>query len=132
MMMDTLANALVTLKNCELRGKREAVIMPASKLVAMTLRTLQRYGYIGEFEYIDDGRSGKIKVQLLGRINDAGVIKPRMSIKYAELRSMPDWLRKILPSRDIGLLILSTPQGVMSHKEALERGIGGILLAYVY
>ncbi|MFN3268070.1 MAG: 30S ribosomal protein S8 [Zestosphaera sp.] len=131
-MMDTLANALVTLKNCELRGKREAVIMPASKLIAMTLRTLQRYGYIGEFEYIDDGRSGKIKVQLLGRINDAGVIKPRMPIKYVELRSMPDWLRKILPSRDIGLLILSTPQGVMSHKEALERRIGGILLAYVY
>jgi small subunit ribosomal protein S8 len=45
---------------------------------------------------------------------------------------MPDWLRKILPSRDIGLLILSTPQGVMSHKEALERKIGGVLLAYVY
>ncbi|MEO3992887.1 MAG: 30S ribosomal protein S8 [Desulfurococcaceae archaeon TW002] len=131
-MMDTLANALVTLKNCELRGKREAIIIPASKLIAMTLRTLQRYGYIGEFEYIDDGRSGKIKVQLLGRINNAGVIKPRTPIKYAELRSMPDWLRKILPSRDIGLLILSTPQGVMSHKEALEKRIGGILLAYVY
>lgn len=131
-MMDTLANALTTLKNSEFRGRREAVIMPASKLIAMVLRVLQKYGYVGEFEYIDDGRSGKIKVQLLGRINNAGVIKPRVPINYAELRSMPDWLKEILPSRDIGLLILSTPQGVVSHKEALERKIGGILLAYVY
>ncbi|MEM3948712.1 MAG: 30S ribosomal protein S8, partial [Zestosphaera sp.] len=109
-----------------------AVIMPASKLIAMVLRVLQKYGYVGEFEYIDDGRSGKIKVQLLGRINNVGVIKPRVPIKYAELRSMPDWLKEILPSRDIGLLILSTPQGVISHKEALERKVGGVLLAYIY
>lgn len=130
--MDTLANALTTLKNSELRGRREAVIMPASKLIAMVLRVLQKYGYVGEFEYIDDGRSGKIKVQLLGRINNAGVVRPRVPINYTELRSMPDWLKEILPSRDIGLLIISTSQGVVSHKEALERKIGGILLAYVY
>lgn len=131
-MMDTLSNALTTLKNSEARGKGEAVIMPASKLVAMVLRVMQRYGYVGEFEYIDDGRSGKIKVQLLGRINDAGVVKPRTPIKYAELRSLPVWLMKLLPSRDIGLLILSTPQGVISHKDALERKVGGVILAYVY
>ncbi|MEM2021716.1 MAG: 30S ribosomal protein S8 [Zestosphaera sp.] len=131
-MMDTLSNALTTLKNSEARGKGEAVIMPASKLVAMVLRVMQRYGYVGEFEYIDDGRSGKIKVQLLGRINDAGVVKPRTPIKYTELRSLPVWLMKLLPSRDIGLLILSTPQGVISHKDALERKVGGVILAYVY
>ncbi len=131
-MMDTLSNALTTLKNSEVRGKGEAVIAPASKLVAMVLRVMQRYGYVGEFEYIDDGRSGKIKVQLLGRINDAGVVKPRTSVKYAELRSLPVWLMKLLPSRDIGLLILSTPQGVISHKDALERKVGGVILAYVY
>jgi len=130
--MDPLANALTTLMNNEMRGRKEAVITPASKLIAMVLRVMQKNGYIGEFELIDDGRWGKIKVQLLGRINKVGVIKPRQSIKYNELRQMPDWLRKYLPSRDIGILIISTPQGVISHREALEKRIGGILLAYVY
>ncbi len=130
--MDTLANALSTIMNNEMRGKKEAIIMPSSKLIAMVLRVMQKYGYIGEFEHIDDGRWGKIKVQLLGRINKTGVIKPRMSVTYKELAKMPDWLREYLPSRDIGVLILTTPQGVMSHREALEKKIGGILLAYVY
>ncbi|MCD6278890.1 MAG: 30S ribosomal protein S8 [Desulfurococcales archaeon] len=130
--MDPLANALSTIVNNELRGNREAVITPASKLIAMVLRVMQKYGYIGEFEHIDDGRWGKIKVQLLGRINRCGVIKPRSSVKYRDLREMPQWLRKFLPSRDIGIIILSTPQGVMSHREALEKRIGGVLLAYVY
>jgi len=130
--VDPLANALSTIMNNEMRGNREAIIMPASKLIAMVLRVMQKYGYIGEFEHIDDGRWGKIKVQLLGRINKCGVIKPRFSVKYKELREMPQWLRKYLPSRDIGIIIISTPQGVMSHHEALERRIGGVLLAYVY
>jgi len=130
--IDPLANALSTIMNNEMRGHKEAIITPASKLIAMVLRVMQKYGYIGEFEHIDDGRWGKIKVQLLGRINKCGVIKPRFSVKYRDLREMPHWLRKYLPSRDIGILILSTPQGVMSHREALEKKIGGVLLAYVY
>jgi len=131
-MMDTLANALASIMNNEVRGKKEAVIMPASKLIANVLRVFQKEGYIGEFEYIDDGRWGKIKVQLLGRINKCGVIKPRISVKYHELLEMSEWLRKYLPSRDIGIIVLSTSQGVMSHREAIAKRIGGIVLAYVY
>lgn len=131
-MMDTLANALATIQNAEMRGKSEAIIMPASKLIASVLRVLQQEGYIGEFEYIDDGRWGKFRVQLLGRINKIGVIKPRLPVSYRELARMPEWLRKYLASRDIGVIILSTNQGVMTHREALKRRIGGILLAYVY
>ncbi|MEM0505780.1 MAG: 30S ribosomal protein S8, partial [Thermosphaera sp.] len=67
--MDVLSNALSAIYNAEVRAKSEVVLWPASKLVLNVLRVLQREGYIGEFEYIDDGRWGKIKVQLLGRIN---------------------------------------------------------------
>ncbi len=131
-MLDTLANALTTIYNNELRAKKEALIMPASKLIASVLMVMQREGYIGEFEYIDDGRWGKFKVQLLGRINKCGVIKPRYPVSYRDLVKMPHWLRKYLPSKDIGVLILSTPHGVMTHREALKKRVGGVLLAYVY
>jgi len=93
---------------------------------------MQREGYIGEFEYIDDGRWGKIKVQLLGRINKCGVIKPRISVKYVDLLKIPEFIRKYLPSYDTGVIIISTPYGVISHKEAIKKRTGGILLAYVY
>jgi len=131
-MLDTLANALAAITNAEMRRKSEVVIWPASKLIARVLRVMQRYGYVGEFEYIDDGRWGKIKVQLLGRINKAGAIKPRLPVSYKDLQTPPHWVRRFLPSRDIGILILTTSKGVLSHKEALEMKVGGILIAYVY
>ncbi|MEM4843137.1 MAG: 30S ribosomal protein S8, partial [Ignisphaera sp.] len=56
----------------------------------------------------------------------------RWSITYRELLALPYRIRRYLPSRDIGILIISTSQGVISHKEAIEMKVGGILLAYVY
>ncbi|MEM1644286.1 MAG: 30S ribosomal protein S8 [Ignisphaera sp.] len=131
-MLDTLANAMATIMNAEMRRKNEAVIWPASKLIIRVLRVMQKHGYIGEFEYVDDGRWGKIVVQLLGRINTCGVIKPRYPVKWEDLVRMPQWMQKYLPSRDIGIIVLTTSKGVMSHKEAIEAHTGGILLAYVY
>jgi len=127
--MDVLANGLTTILNNELRNKRECVISPASKLLGKVLRVMQLHGYIGEFEFIDDGRTGKFKVQLLGRINKCGAIKPRFAVAVDEIE---DWEKKFLPSRDVGLLIISTSKGVLSHREAKEKKIGGRLLAFVY
>jgi len=127
--MDPLANGLTTIMNNEIRNKRECVISPASKLLGMVLRVMQLNGYIGEFELIDDGRSGKFRVQLLGRINKCGVIKPRYPTKLDEFE---EWEKRFLPSKDVGILIISTPYGVMSHKEAKKKRTGGRLLAFVY
>ncbi|MGQ9507245.1 MAG: 30S ribosomal protein S8 [Candidatus Bathycorpusculaceae bacterium] len=127
--MDTLANGLITIMNNEMRNKRECVISPASKLLGKVLRIMQLNGYIGELEFVDDGRSGKFKVQLLGRINKCGAIKPRFAVKVDEFE---EWEKKFLPSRDVGILIISTPKGVLSHKEAKEKHLGGRLTAFVY
>ncbi len=127
--IDPLANTLSTIWNNEMRGKKECITYPASKFVAEVLRVMQRAGYIGEFEYIDDGRGGKFRIQLLGRINKCGVIKPRFPVKKNEFE---EWEKRYLPARDIGILIVSTPKGVMTHREAKKLGIGGVLVAYVY
>ncbi len=128
-LLDVLANALVMIKNAEMRGHKQVVIWPISKLVGNVLRVMQRYGYIGEIEYIDDGRGGKFIVQLLGKINDCGVIKPRFPVKWREIHK---WEEKYLPAKDVGILVISTPKGVMSHHEAKAQRLGGVLLAYVY
>jgi len=127
--MDTLTNGLITIINNEMRNKRECVISPASKLLGRVLRIMQLNGFIGEFEFIDDGRSGKFKVQLLGRINKCGAVRPRFAVKYDEFET---WEKKFLPSRDVGIMVVSTSQGVIAHREAEEKNLGGRLLAFVY
>lgn len=128
-MMDTLANGLTIIMNSELRNKMECVISPASKLLGQVLRVMQLNGFIGEFEFIDDGRSGKFRVQLLGRINKCGAIKPRYPVRADEFEM---WEKRFLPSRDFGILIVSTSHGLLPHREAKEKKIGGRLLAFVY
>jgi len=128
-LLDPLANALSTLSNNERRHKRECIVWPASKLMGQVLRVMQKNGYIGEFEYIDDERSGKFRVQLLGRINSCAVVKPRYSVKADRIE---EWEKRFLPSREVGLLIMSSPGEVLSQREAKEHKVGGRLLAYVY
>jgi small subunit ribosomal protein S8 len=126
---DPLADALSTIQNNEERRKHECIIQPASKLIGQVLRILQQKGYVGSFEYIDDGRAGKFNVQLLGRINKCGVIKPRYSVKVTKLE---DWEKRFLPGRNFGMLVMTTPNGVLAHTDAHQQNIGGNLLAYVY
>ena len=127
--VDTLANGLTTLMNNELRNKTSCVVSPASKLLGRILRVLQLNGYVGEFEFIEDGRSGKFRVQLLGRINRCGAIKPHYSVRA---ESFENWEKTFLPAREMGILVVSTPFGVISHKEAKQKNVGGKLLAFVY
>ncbi len=128
-LMDPLAHAFSTIVNNEARYKHECVVEPASKLLGQVLRVIQKNGYLGEFEFVDDGRSGKFKIQLLGRINKCGVVKPNFSVKVDRIEMFEE---RYLPSRDVGILILSTPKGVVSHKEAINLQTGGKILAYVY
>ena len=128
-LVNPMAHALSTIFNNEGRYKHECIVRPASKLLGQVLRVMQKNGYLGEFEFVDDGRAGKFRVQLLGRINKCGVIKPNFSVRIAEIETFE---KRYLPSREVGVLILSTPTGVISHKEAREARTGGKLLAYVY
>jgi small subunit ribosomal protein S8 len=127
--MNPLSNALSTIYNHEERRKRECIIWPASKLIGLVLRVMQKNGYIGEFEFIDDGRAGKFRVQLLGRINRCGAVRPHYPVKVEDLE---EWEKRYLPSRDIGILVLTTPKGILSNREAKDLRVGGRLLAYVY
>jgi small subunit ribosomal protein S8 len=129
MLMDPLANALSIIKNCENARKREAIITPASKLIGNVLRVMQQEGFIGEFEFVDDGRAGKFRVQLLGKINNCGVVKPRFAVKRDQYEK---WEKRFLPAVGFGILIVSTQKGVMAHATAIEQGMGGRLIAYVY
>ena len=127
--INILANLFTTIFNTEDRRKEQCVILPTSKIALQVLKTLKNEGYIGEFEEIDDKRGGKFIIQLLAKITKCGVVTPRFKVKKDEYN---EWEQKFLPSYDRGMLIITTNQGVMSHHEAANKGIGGFLIGYVY
>lgn len=86
-------------------------------------------GYIGEFEEVDDHRSGKIVIQLNGRLNKTGVISPRYNI---QLRDLEKWVVKLLPSRQFGYIVLTTSAGIMDHEEARRKHVAGKILGFFY
>lgn len=125
---DPLADMLCILKNAEAIGKHEC-ITPSSKLIEGVLKIIQKHKYVGKFEYIEDGRGGKFKVELLGKINDCNVIKPRFSTTKDEFIKFE---KRFLPAADVGILILTTSKGIMDQREARKQNTGGTLLSYVY
>ena len=129
MSVDPLADVLSKIKNYERARKREVVVGPASRMVEAVLRIMREEGFVGELERIEDERGGKFRVELMGKINDCGVVKPRLAVKHAEYER---WEKRFLPAAGFGTLIVSTPKGVMPHVKAKEQGSGGRLLAFVY
>ncbi|KAG5421116.1 RPS14B [Candida metapsilosis] len=115
-----LADALNAINNAEKTGKRQVLIKPSSKVIIRFLTVMQKHGYIGEFEYIDDHRSGKIVVQLNGRLNKCGVISPRFNVKIGDIER---WTDNLLPARQFGYVILTTSAGIMDHEEARRKHV---------
>ncbi len=127
--MDTLANALNCLKVAEIKGKTQAKLKPASRVIREVLLLLQKKGYVGEFKFVDDGKSGEFVVTLAGKINDAGAVKPRFAVSK---KTWEKFETRFLPAKGVGILVVSTPQGIMSHTEAQEKNLGGRLLCFVF
>ncbi|KAI8625286.1 40S ribosomal protein S22 [Xylariaceae sp. FL1651] len=124
-----LNDALNAINNAEKTGKRQVLIRPSSKVIVKFLTVMQKKGYIGEFEEVDDHRSGKIVVQLNGRINKTGVISPRYNVHLSQLEK---WVVKLLPARQFGYIILTTSAGIMDHEEARRRHVAGKILGFFY
>lgn len=125
---DLLSDVMYVLNNAEEIGERFCNV-PASSLVKNVLMVMQKAGYISSFEFIDDGKSGSFRVELVGKINKSRSIRPRFAVKKDEYEK---WESRYLPSKGFGILIVSTPKGVMSQKDAAAAGTGGRLLGYVY
>lgn len=151
--ISVLNDTLKSIYNAEKSGKRQVLVRPVSKVVIKFLSVMQKHGktiishylfgfvanllyflllfigYIDEFEIIDDHRSGKIVVQLNGRLNKCGVISPRFDVKLPELEN---WINNLLPSRQFGFVVLTTSAGIMDHEEARRKHTGGKILGYFY
>jgi small subunit ribosomal protein S8 len=126
---DPLANVLSKINNFEQTNKREVITKNNSKVIRKVLDIMADNGYIGGYEVIEDAKGDMLKITLLGNINETGVVKPRFSLNKDEYEK---WEKRYLPARDFGIIVLSTSDGVMTHYDAKEAGVGGRLISYCY
>merc|ERR1712014_24487 len=127
--VSVLRDALNGIVNAEKRGKRQVLIRPNSKVVIKFMQVMQKHGYIGDLEIVDDHRSGKVVVDLVGRINKCGVISPRFDVVLPAIEQLAS---NILPSRQFGHLVLTTPYGIMTHEEARRKHTGGKIVGFFF
>ena len=127
--INIVADALRSIVNAERMGKKQVMLTTSSKTLVRFLRVMQKHGYIGEFEIVDDHRSQKVVVELIGRINKCGVISPRFDIT---INKYEKWCNNVLPSRQFGYLVMTTPYGIMDHEEARKIHTGGKILGFFY
>ena len=129
-MTDPIADMLTRIRNAN-QAKHLSVTMPASRLKLEILNVLKNEGYISEYEKVEDGKQGVIKVTLKYN-NKERVIQGLKKISKPGLRvyAKSSELPKVL--NGLGVAIVSTSGGVMSDREARQKNLGGEVLAFVW
>jgi len=127
---DPIADMLTRIRNANRVG-RKLVVIPRSKICSGIAQVLKDEGFIDDFDAIDDGKQGSIRVKLRYTINGEKVIHEikRVSKSGCRVYSGVEGLPSILEG--MGISIVSTSKGVMSDRKAREANVGGELLCQV-
>ena len=124
MSQDIVADALNMTMNALRAGKSEVVVSSHSKLLLSVLAIAKLKGYVKDYK--TDGKRVHIN---LGKLNMCKAVKPRFIVKSSDIEK---YIKRYLPAKNLGTIIISTSQGLMTHQTALEKNIGGALIAYIY
>lgn len=123
MSQDIVSDTLNQMMNAKKANKTSIVVTRYSGLLIRVLEMMKQYGYI-EYELTDN----KLKINLKD-VSECKSIKPRYTVGKSEVEK---YVRRFLPARNFGYVLVSTSKGLMTHQEAQENKIGGSLIAYFY
>jgi small subunit ribosomal protein S15Ae len=123
MSQDIVSDVLNEIMNAKKAKKSTLVITKSSKLLINILDLMKQYGYI-DYELTD----AKLIINI-NDVNECSSIKPRYTV---DVKNIDKYMRRYLPARNFGYVLISTSKGLMTHEEALNNKIGGSLIAYFY
>jgi len=123
MAQDIISDALNQIMNAKKAEKIELSLKRYSKFLIEVLNKMKERGHI-DFKIEDK----KLVIKIL-RINECKAIKPRFNVGKDQIER---YARRFLPSRNFGLILVSTSQGLINHFEAQDKKLGGSLIAYFY
>jgi small subunit ribosomal protein S8 len=120
---DVVSDALNQIMNAKRAGKTKIRIKKHSKILKNILDIAKESGTL---DYKIIGKEIEIEIK---QLNEIKAIKPRFTVSVKQIES---YVRRFLPARDFGVVIISTNQGLMKHYDALEKNVGGCLIAYIF
>ncbi|MBT3404831.1 30S ribosomal protein S8 [archaeon] len=123
---DTVADALNMIRNAKKARKDIIVVKRISNVLIEVLKIMKQEGAIKKYKINPKEKTLEIEI---GNLMDCKSIKPRFTVDKDQIEN---YRRRYLPSRNMGVVIVSTNKGLMTHTEAQEEGIGGCLIAYFY
>ena len=128
---DPIADMLTRIRNAN-NAKHDTVDVPASNMKKAIAQILLEEGYIKNFQLIDDGTQGVIRITLKYNAGKATVLSGLRRVSKPGLRvyAGADELPRVL--RGLGTAIVSTSKGVMTDKKAREAHVGGEVLAFIW
>lgn len=129
-MTDPVADLLTRIRNAS-RARHETVDVPSSKLKLEIVRILKEEGYIANFSFAEDDKQGMIRIQLRYAAGKSPVITTleRVSRPGCRVYSGKGEIPSVLGG--MGICIVSTSQGVLTGKQAQEKGLGGEVLCAI-
>lgn len=125
MSQDIVADTLNQIMNAKRAGHRTVSVKRHSVFLMSVLSIGKLKGYIKDFRVT----KRDLDIELGETLNSCLAIKPRHLVKADEIMK---YVRRYLPSRHMGIVIISTSEGLMTHHTAVEKGIGGSIIAYFY
>ena len=123
MSQDIIADGLNQIMNAKKARKEKVVIKKHSKLFENILKIAKDSGYLNY------SIKEKDLIINFNKINEIRAIKPRFSVS---IKTINKYVKRFLPAKNFGFLIISTNQGLMKHEEAEEKNLGGCLIAYIF
>ena len=128
---DPIADMLTRIRNAN-NAKHDTVDVPASNRKKAIAQILLEEGYIKNFQLIDDGTQGVIRITLKYNAGKEKVLSGLRRVSKPGLRvyAGADELPRVL--RGLGTAIVSTSKGVMTDKKAREAHVGGEVLAFIW
>lgn len=126
MAQDIVADALNMMKNAKKARKDSVKIKRISNLLIEILKIMKRKDAIKRYKLNPKEKTVDVD---LGDFIECKAIKPRFTVDKTQIEK---YRRRYLPARNLGTLIVSTNKGLITHEEAFEQNIGGILISYFY
>ncbi|HYH04823.1 MAG TPA: 30S ribosomal protein S8 [Bacillota bacterium] len=129
-MTDPIADMLTRIRNATI-VRDKVVEIPASKIKQEIVKILKEEGYIQDFDMVEDGKQGTVKVYLKynGKEKVISGLK-RISKPGLKVYARKDEIPKVLGG--LGIAVLSTSKGIMTDRKARNEGIGGEVICYVW
>ena len=125
MSQDIVSDGLNQIMNAKRVEKRELTIKKYSKVLIGLFEMMKAEGHI-DYEVNEEAKTVAVKII---KLNECRAVKPRY---YAGVADIDKYLRRFLPSRNFGTLVISTNKGLLGQKEAIKNNVGGSVVAYFY